>query len=121
MVIDDDMSVLMTLEGALRDMGYLVTACNDSKGALAILRMHPEDFDLLITDQVMPVMGGDELASEVSTLIPALPIILLTGHSELIGEHNYQEFGIVGYCQKPVSLENLGRLVSGALREMKAS
>ena len=71
-------------QGILEDLGYEVTAKNDSVEALALFTADPSRFDILITDQTMPDMTGMELAKAVLAVRPGMPVILCTGYSHLV-------------------------------------
>jgi len=51
-----------------------------------VFRSDPGRFDLVITDQTMPILTGVELATEVLRIRPGIPVILCTGFSELVDE-----------------------------------
>jgi CheY-like chemotaxis protein len=78
LVVDDDTSVLAIVERTLSD--YRVSTARDAAEALAILSAQNR-IDLLITDYLMPVMTGEELAHRARELRPSLKILVLTGHA----------------------------------------
>jgi CheY-like chemotaxis protein len=80
-VVDDDTSVLSIVERTLSD--YRVSTARDASEALAILSTH-DRIDLLITDYLMPVMTGEELAHHARALRPDLKILVLTGHAHAL-------------------------------------
>lgn len=67
----------------------------------------PDNFDLLITDQTMPGLSGAELAKAVLEIKPSLPIIMCTGHSDIIPEEKALSMGIKRYVFKPVRGDEL--------------
>ena len=60
-VVDDEELLVRVNKRRLEYDGYTVTTTTDSEEALEKIRAHPEQFDLLITDQTMPKMSGVEL------------------------------------------------------------
>jgi CheY-like chemotaxis protein len=80
-VVDDDTSVLSIVERTLSD--YRVSTARDASEALAILSRQWR-IDLLITDYLMPVMTGEELAHHARVLRPGLKILVLTGHAHAL-------------------------------------
>jgi len=116
-VVDDDQGILESLEGLLESADYAVrlfvsAAALLESGSLA-------EIDCLISDINMPVMDGFELARVVCATRPDLPIILITGHPEMldrlpaIGPGHYRLF------KKPFDGEELLAAVSDALRNPK--
>ncbi len=98
----------------MEHVGYTVTAVTDSVEALEKIRAHPDQFDLLITDQTMPKMSGAELTREVLKIKPDMPVIMSTGHSEVFPEERAQEMGIKRYVLKPIQ----GNELLDAVREV---
>jgi PAS domain S-box-containing protein len=117
LLVDDDQQVLSMLQGMLEDLGYGATVCEDGEKALEIFRGNPTRFSLVITDQTMPNKTGIELAQAIHQIQPDLPIILATGFSSLVGDKNYQEFGIAAYLRKPVDFGELKRTVQDTLNK----
>jgi len=66
----------------LRDMGHQVVEAGSGRAALVHL-IEQQDFDLLITDYLMPGMRGSELVEEVRRQRPGMPALLLTGYANL--------------------------------------
>ena len=83
-------------------VGYTVTAVTDSKEALEKFRAGPKQFDLLVTDQTMPNLSGAELAMEMLQIRPGFPVVMSTGHSEVVSEQKALELGIRKYVLKPI-------------------
>jgi CheY-like chemotaxis protein len=69
--------------------------------SLAILRLDPSRFDLVVSDQTMPDMTGVELAKEIVALRADMPIILCTGFSHTANEESSTAAGIRGFVMKP--------------------
>ena len=82
MVVDDDTLVLHSAAAMLEDLGHRVLQATSGKHALTLLAQHPE-VEVMITDHAMPNMTGTELAANVQTISPSLPIVLATGYAEL--------------------------------------
>ena len=81
LAVDDDALVLMNTVDMLEEMGHRVVSANSGREALAqILRTK---IDLVVTDHAMPQMTGADLAREIKTRYPDLPILLATGYAEL--------------------------------------
>lgn len=82
LAVDDDALILMNTAAMLEDMGHSVLEAGSGEAALALLR-NGSKIDLVITDQAMPGMRGDQLVSTIRAEWPDLPVILATGYAEL--------------------------------------
>lgn len=107
LIVDDETLLVRINETRLKSRGYQVTAVTDSLEALTMFRSQPEHFDLLITDQTMPGLTGAELAKAVLEIKPSLPIIMCTGHSEIVSKEEAITLGIKKYVFKPLHGDEL--------------
>jgi signal transduction histidine kinase len=82
LVVDDDALVSMGTVAMLEDIGHQVADANSGQRALDILASG-ERYDIVITDHAMPGMTGIQLAAEIRTRYPGLPVILASGYAEL--------------------------------------
>jgi PAS domain S-box-containing protein len=117
LLIDDEPTLVDIGIQMLERLGYRVVTRTSSTEALELFRSAPEDFDLVITDQTMPRMTGDELAKEIMKLRPGTPIILCTGFSERISEHEARRMGIKAFLMKPVVITALAKTIRKILDE----
>lgn len=106
LVVDDDELVSEYLGALLEAESYDVVVLNEPLAALEYFKEHPDDFDLIITDQVMPGLTGVEISQAILALRPNIPILLITGYSEKISADNAESFGLSGFFSKPIN-ENL--------------
>jgi CheY-like chemotaxis protein len=81
--VDDEPAVLKTFELIIAHAGHDVTLFASSTDALEWLRANPHVADLVITDQTMPDLSGLELADQLCELSPALPVILVSGYTDV--------------------------------------
>ncbi|WP_205481337.1 ATP-binding protein [Sphingomonas arenae] len=82
LLVDDDARVRTAAAEELRELGYTVVEAGSAEQALGLVR-DGGGFDVLITDQVMPGMTGTELVEEARKLQPDLPVLLVTGFTDL--------------------------------------
>jgi CheY-like chemotaxis protein len=115
LLVDDDQPILRSLQSALERLGYRVTATPDSREAWEIFRSQPDAIDLVITDQIMPQMTGMQLAEKLLGLRGDIPIILITGFSEDIGEDAAKALGIREFLLKPSNAQALSEAVRRVL------
>ncbi len=101
----------------LERLGYQVTSQNSSPDALATFKANPGSFDLVISDRGMPNMTGDQLAVELISIRPGVPIILCTGFSSENDVKCARAMGIKGFLMKPVATGDLAEMVRKVLDE----
>ena len=102
-------------KAALEKLGYRAIVLTDPAEALKIFASDPSRFDLVITDQSMPAMSGMQLARELLTIRPDIPIILCTGHSATVSPETAKKAGIKEFLMKPVARQELAQAVRRAL------
>jgi len=113
LVVDDEHQSREVLTDMLSTLGFGTGAAANSRDAIAALRH--EHYDLVLTDFLMPGMDGVELVHEIKTMIPDLPVLVITGHSSVQTAVESVRAGAFDYIEKPVSLETLQVRVRRAL------
>jgi len=110
LLVEDDPRVRMATVGALEDLGYEPVSC--SGGAEAMRVFAEEDFDLVISDVVMPEMSGPELIRELRARRPDIAVLFVTG---FVGEGETDD--LVGHelLRKPFTVAALAAAVAGSL------
>ena len=103
LLVDDDAGTLEAVRQVLLEHGYRVSAFADGTSALAAYQADPSHFAVVVTDQVMPVMTGDELVAALRRAGYAVPAIVLTGFSERLTPALAAERGIAAVLAKPVA------------------
>ncbi len=115
LLVDDQPLVRAGLCRLLQSMGYRVTEASDGQDALERLRAAPQDFDLVISDQMMPRLSGLELARALRADGSRMPIILCSGFSEALDEENAMKWGVSGVLAKPIDRTSMATAVRRAL------
>ena len=82
LVIDDNEEILVTLRNFLKKKNYAVAAATNGLDGLKIFESAVDDFDLVITDLVMPNISGVAIISIIKKKNPNVPIIAITGYGE---------------------------------------
>ncbi|MGA1868089.1 MAG: response regulator [bacterium] len=118
--VDDEKQITQTGQKILENLGYRITACTNSLNALQIFSNAPYPFDLVILDHVMPEMSGIELARELNSIRPDLPIILTTGFGGIISEKESEELGIKAYIMKPMLSDELVQTIRQVLDQKES-
>ncbi len=112
LIVDDEPFMRSIVADLLRDIGFrAIEEANDGEKGLELLKSKGSMVDLVILDLEMPVLDGiDTLAqirSATDNRTATIPVIVVTGHSELITVTETVELGIHGYLVKPVSRTKL--------------
>ena len=115
--VDDEKALVEMGEDILAELGYEVTSRMNGREALALLKLDPSRFDLVITDQTMPEMTGIDLAKEVLTIRADMPIIMCTGFSHLVDADRAMAAGIRAFAMKPLTKREIARTVRNVLDE----
>jgi len=115
LVVDDEVEILDACTMGLTALGYEVTACSRGEEALRLFRAAPHGFDLALTDATMPGMTGPDLVRELLKIEPHLPIILASGHSDLVSREKAWKLGALEYLEKPYGMDQLVVLIRRVL------
>jgi len=115
LLVEDEESVRQLVRETLQARGYRVVEAENGQAGLAAAVQHKGVIDLVITDVVMPGMGGHELAREVVKIRPTTKVLYLSGYTEdTIVSDGTIESG-TAFLQKPFTLQNLSRKVREVL------
>lgn len=106
-VAEDEPLVRAMTRRTLERAGYRVYDAPNGAEALRLVRSLPTPPSLLITDIVMPVMGGRELASTVEREYPGLRILFMSGYTQERQAHLTDSDGVSRFLHKPFSLDEL--------------
>jgi two-component system NtrC family response regulator len=117
LVVDDEPPQREMLEGILRRAGFEVTAATDGRAALS--RLESEEFDLLLTDQRMPLMDGLELLDRSLRLRPGMPIVLMTAYGTVSSAVEAMKRGAADYLTKPFERDELLLVVDKSIRQRR--
>ena len=109
--VDDEKQIVYLMEKILGSLGYNVDTKISSTEALETFRAFPEDYDLIITDEGMPDLKGSDMAKEIFSIRPEMPVILCTGFSDDITPEGALQLGIKKYIPKPVSIIQIAEAI----------
>ena len=84
LLAEDEEGVRRFVLESLERRGYRVLGCCNGREAIERARKHPGAIDLLITDAVMPEMGGAELAAQFADCHPGVPVLCMSGYSAMV-------------------------------------
>ncbi len=115
MFVDDEPALAEAAREMLEGQGYEVSIFMSSSEAWRAFESSPDSFDLVITDQTMPVMKGMDLAGRIHGLRPETPIILCSGFSSPVSEEEAAAAGIREFLMKPFLLAQMSKTVRRVL------
>ncbi len=107
LLVDDEPLVRTAHRRLLQSLGYQVTEAADGLEALERLRLAPEGFDLVLTDQAMPRLDGVGLTRAIRAERPGTRIILCTGYSDGVDEARARTLGVQALLGKPIERADL--------------
>ena len=105
LIVDDEQFVRDLLEKVLRRRGHDVVVVGDADQALKALEA--AEFDLLLTDVVMPGMDGFDLLRRVKSAYPQIKVIVLTGYARKQSISDFLLYGADEYLAKPFQVHEL--------------
>jgi len=113
LIVEDRDSLRRMLERALAGEGYEVTSAADGDAGRA--RVAGESFDLVLTDLRLPGVSGLEVLAACRDAQPETPVVVLTGYGTVAAAVEAMKLGALDFLEKPVELDDLFRLVGGAI------
>ncbi len=116
LVVEDDEATRLAICEILESLGYVVSGAADGKDAVHLLIETQGGFDLIVSDLVMPNMGGRELHDIVTEQYPRVRMVLMTGYP--LGTHTREllDYERVTWIQKPITSDTLSQAVRAMLR-----
>jgi two-component system cell cycle sensor histidine kinase/response regulator CckA len=120
LVVEDNLAARAALVDSLKALNYQVLAAQNGEAALTILKDRRDEVDLMVSDVVMPVMGGIPLLQAMQERGLDVKVILLTGHAfeqELNGTPMSECPLLSSWLSKPIQIEELARTIAQALGE----
>ena len=114
LIVDDELNIRRVLAAMLAREGYDVTTAADGEQALAVLNKTP--VHVVVSDLVMPRMGGLELLQRISAEFPDVPVIVITAHGTVDSAVQALKAGAFDYITKPFEQAELKKVIAKASR-----
>gem|GEM_PF-1020867 len=116
LLVEDNDHLRAAGQSILDELGYCVLTASNGCEALAIFRAAP-DIALVITDLIMPEMGGETLLHELKRLAPTCKIMAITGYTMQVGVRTLKDAGFLDVVHKPFDADTLAQVIHRALTE----
>jgi two-component system nitrogen regulation response regulator GlnG len=113
LLVEDDTEVAAVLRDALNTLGYPVQVAVNGAKALRLLPLYRPDVVLL--DLALPGMPGDVVLGRLRLADPGLPVIVVTGNTDVERARNTLTRGAFDYVAKPFDLEVLASILAAAV------
>jgi two-component system, NtrC family, response regulator AtoC len=117
LIVDDEVSIRLSLEEALTKDGYNVVTAESGAEALSLIKA--DNFDLVITDLKMPGVTGLELLEALRNQNNDTPVIMMTAYGDVSTAVESMRLGAYNFIQKPFKLSEMRTQVLAALRATK--
>ncbi len=121
LVAEDEETVRNLAKETLEELGYTVLLAKNGEEAVEVFGANRERIDLILSDVVMPRMGGSEVYEQIREMGGNVPLIFMTGYSPETVQSRFvkpkktaEELGAT-VIQKPYSIDELGRIVREVL------
>lgn len=113
LLVDDEKGMRESTSILLERMGHQVATATNGTEALALLQA--QQFQILITDIIMPQMSGMDLLTETRRIAPDTRVVLITGEPIMAAAITAAQQGAWSYLPKPVTKAELQRVIAEAL------
>ncbi len=114
LVVDDEESIRLSLEGILLDEGYRALFASNGEDAISIAL--EEDPDLILLDIWMPGIDGMETLARIKESRPNQPVIMMSGHGTIETAVRATRLGAYDFIEKPLSLEKILLSIQNAMK-----
>jgi len=114
LIVDDEANTLASLSRAFRLAGHEATVCDNAAKALELAKM--QNFDLILSDVVMPGKDGLTLLEELKQQGVAAPVVMMSGQAHIEMAIRATRLGALDFLEKPISSDKLLLTVENALK-----
>lgn len=121
LIVDDEAPLARGLGRLLTRLGWHATVSTDPLEALTLFEQNPDRFDVVVTDQTMPLLSGDELVVALRAIRPSTPIVMCTGFSQDFTAEDAAKLGIDRYLTKPLSFDEFERAIAELTAHLASS
>jgi len=117
LIVDDEITIIESLEGILSDDGFEVMHAYN--GYEALKKIETDSPDIVLLDIWMPGMDGIETLKEIKKIAPNLPVVMITGHGSIESAVDATKSGAYDFLEKPLSIDKVMVTINNALNFRK--
>ncbi len=117
LVVDDEKTIIESLEGILSDDGFEVIHAYN--GYEALKKIETDSPDIVLLDIWMPGIDGIETLKEIKKIAPNLPVVMITGHGTIESAVDATKSGAYDFLEKPLSIDKVMVTINNALNFRK--
>ena len=114
LLVEDDSVLLEMTKDGLEMLGFEVVTASEGRSALQLIEERPEEISLVLSDVVMPEMGGRELARCLTARGANVGVVLMSGYPVEEDAETLEREGVIAWIQKPFSLDEMARTMQTA-------
>ena len=115
LVVEDNAALRAAMIDILEMLNYQALSAADGRAALAVLEQHADEIAVVLSDLVMPEMGGQALFHAMRQRGLTLPVVMLSGHPMEHELEALQAQGLAGWMLKPLDGEQLAQVLAQVL------
>ena len=118
LIVDDEPGIRRSLGESLVEEGFAVLKAESGEHALDLLEhADPDDVSLMLLDVWLPGIDGLEVLGRCKAMLPNLPVIMVSGHSNINTALQATKLGAFDFVEKPIDLDRLLLVIGNALRQ----
>ncbi len=117
LIVDDETTIIESLEGILSDDGFEVM--HAFNGYEALKKIETDSPDIVLLDIWMPGMDGIETLKEIKKGFPNIPVVMITGHGSIESAVDATKSGAYDFLEKPLSIDKVMVTINNALNFRK--
>ena len=121
LIAEDETAVRQSEKEFLESLGYTVLEARNGDEALRIVQHYADEIHLIVTDVVMPNMGGAKLAEHLSATRPEIKFLFVSGYAENTALQNGKIDGASQFLQKPFTLKSLAGKINDVLNSAESA
>ncbi|MDX8403933.1 MAG: response regulator, partial [Mariprofundaceae bacterium] len=115
LLVDDEANVLETSRDVLESLGYQVLVASDGLEAVEVFTEHQDEISLIITDVVMPGLGGVKAVARIRKINPDIKVIFVTGYDKNISLPDAINTSKTAVLSKPYNIEEFSKTIQKQL------
>ncbi|HDQ73001.1 MAG TPA: response regulator [Chloroflexi bacterium] len=117
LLVEDNDTTRLAITQGLESLNYRVLQARDGLEAMDVLDRSADQIALVLSDVVIPRMGGVALLRTLHARQWHIPFVMLTGHTQQNQMTSLQNYGLSGWLTKPLRLESLAQVVAQVLTQ----